>query len=365
MKRLFFLAFFLHLSVLFAASDYEGTATGELRSNENKANLRYSYAVKKTKRLSVILSDRPVPIESLGNYKSLVGLANEGKIHAIEVVIDSNNKASEVFFFDDRIPSELSVKDPGPFTPKKVDEKVVSGKLVMNDPGYSFGYDVTFSAPVFRPEIVPGRAVNSGMTSEEAAKTGLKNAGLSFDEDTFTSKVQSGDAGAVELFLQAGMPPVVHGRSAIWTAVEFQQVEVAKLLIDRGQDVNERGEYGQTLVMLACDHKDVPMLQLLIQSGANVNQANDYKITPLASGAEQGNKEIIEVLLAAGANVNARNTYGGTALQVAVLRGHTDIVKRLIDAGADVARDRAELLEIAHREKHPDIEKLLMQSSRK
>jgi len=71
---------------------------------------------------------------------------------------------------------------------------------------------------------------------------------------------------------------------------------------------------------------------------------------------------MVVALLRAGANVNARNTYGGTALQVAVLRGFTPIVRILIDAGADVARDRKELLELARQEKHPDIEKLLLEA---
>ena len=166
-------------------------------------------------------------------------------------------------------------------------------------------------------------------------------------------------------FLAAGMPPVVHGKQAIWTAIEFKHPEVVKLLIDAGANVNEAGEYGQTMVMLASDHKNLEILNLLIQAGADVNRPNDYKIAPLASAAEQGNKEIVEALIKAGANVNARNTYGGTALQVAVMRGSIDIVKMLIDSGADVARDRAELLEIAKREKHTEIEKLIREARKK
>ncbi len=348
------------LSVLaFAESDYEGTAKGALQVNKEKVDLLYSYAVQKSKRLSVILSDRPVPVDALGNHKMLVTLASEGKVKAVEVVIDSDKKASEVFFFDDRLPAEISVKDPGPFTPKKMDEKNVSGKLVMKDPEFSFGYEATFAAPVYKVAVASGRSVDSDMTAEEQAKVGLKNAGLDFDEDAFTRKVQDGDAGAVQLFLQAGMPAVVHGKQAIWTAIEFKHSEVVRVLIDAGANVNEPGSYGQSMVMLASDHKNLEILDLLIQAGADVNLANEYKIAPLATASEQGSKEIVEALLKAGAKVNARNTYGGTALQVAVLRGYTDIVKILIAAGADVARDRAELLGIAQREKHPEIEKLI------
>ncbi len=349
-------------SVTLAKNNYKGTASGELQVNGKKVELQYSYAVMKGSKLSVILSDRPVPMEALGNYKMLVRLAGDGQIRAVEVVLDSNKKAAEVFFFDDRLPPELSVKEPGPFSPKKVDDKIVTGKLVMNDSEYSFGYSADFSAPVFHPAVTPGSSVDSSMSAQDQAKTGLKNAGLDFDEATFTRKVQAGDAGAVQLFLQAGMPPMVRGKSALWTAIDFKHVEVAKTLIEAGADVNEPGDYGQSMLMRACDMKDLSLVELLIQAGADVNRLNDYGIGPLASSAEQGSKEIVELLLRFGADVNARNTSGGTALQVAVLRGYTDIVKILIDAGADVQRDRKELLEIARNEKHPEVEKLIREA---
>lgn len=348
-----------------ANKDYEGTAKGELQVSGNAVPLHYAYAVQKTRKLSVLLSDRPVPLEALGNSKKLVELSGEDSFKAVEVVIDSNNKATEVLFYDNRLPAELSVKEPGPFTPKKVNEKIVSGKLLMNDPQFSFGYDAEFSAPVFKPAIVSGQSVDSGMSTEEQAKIGLKNAGLDFDEETFTRKVQAGDVGAVQLFLQSGMPAIIRGKPALWMAIEFQHPDVAKVLIDAGAGVNERDEYGQSMLMKACDTKNLELVQLLIQAGADVNRPNDYKIAPLATASEQGSKEIVEILIHAGANVNARNTYGGTALQVAVMRGYAEIVKMLIAAGADVQRDRSELLEIARREKHPDVEKLILEAPAK
>ncbi len=361
MKNILLFLLILPLSFVFAAEDFEGTAKGALDVSGKKVDLIYSYAVQKTKKLSVILADRPVPVEALGDYKALVNLSKEGKLKAVEVVIDPVKKAAaEVFFFDDRLPPEISVKDPGPFTAKKLDEKTVSGKLVMDDPDFSFGYEATFSAPVYKPAIIPGRSVASNMPAEEQAKVGLKNAGLTFDEETFIRRIQDGDVGAVELFLAAGMPPRARGKQAIWLAIEFKHPQVVKTLIAAGADVNEPGDYGQTMVMLASDHKHIEILEMLIAAGADVNRANEYKIAPLASAAEQGNKEVVEVLLKAGAKVNARNTYGGTALQVAVLRGYVDIVKRLIEAGADVKRDRAELLQIARNEKHTEIEKILL-----
>ena len=365
MIKYFVLIFFLSVSFVFSASDFEGKAKGQLQVSDENVELEYSYAVVRSKRFSVILSDRPVPVDALGNYKMLVSLSSEGKLKAVEVVIDKEKKtATEVFFFDNRLPPELSVKEPGPFTPKKMDDKKVSGKLVMEDPEFSFGYTATFEAPVYRVAVEAGRSVSTDMPTADSAQVGLKNAGLDFDEATFTRKVQNGDVGAVQLFLAAGMPPVCHGKHAIWMAINFKHPELVKVFIDAGANVNEPGEYGQSMVFLAVDQKNAEILQMLVAAGADVNKANDYKIAPLASAAEQGSMEMVDLLIKSGANVNARNTYGGTALQVAVLRGYTDIVKKLIASGATVARDRAELLEIAKREKHAEIEKIIREAKK-
>jgi uncharacterized protein len=151
---------------------------------------------------------------------------------------------------------------------------------------------------------------------------------------------------------------VIYGKSALWTAIEFGHVEVVQILIDAGLNVNEPGEYGETMLMRALNGK-LEMVETLIKAGADVNKANDYKMAPLAIAAEQGKTDVVQALLKAGANVKARNTYGGTALQVAVLRGYKDLVRILIDAGADVARDRKDLIDLAKQQNQPEIEKMI------
>jgi Ankyrin repeats (3 copies)/Ankyrin repeats (many copies) len=360
MKKYSFVLIVLCVAVsLFAGN--EGKAKGELQVSGDKIQLQHAYAIEKDGKISVILSDRALEENELENTKSLSEIAEGGDLHAIEVVIRGKEIAEEVFFYDERVPAKLSVKEPGPFTPEKVNDKMISGKLVMNDPGFSFGYKVQFSAPIVKPIEKPEAKLGPDATLEDDARVGLEKMKLDFDEATFTSVVQNGNAEAVKLFLKAGMPPVIYGKSALWTAVEFGQVEVAQVLIDAGLNVNEPGEYGETLLMRALNGK-LAMVETLIKAGADVNKANDYKMAPLAVAAEQGKIDVVQALLKAGANVKARNTYGGTALQVAVLRGYKDLVKILIDAGADVARDRKELIDLAKQQKNPEIEKMIREA---
>ena len=238
--------------------------------------------------------------------------------------------------------------------------------VLIIDSDFSSGYALDDRDQI--PTGPPKRSLSpQGRTpqSEEKALAALKNMNIDFDEDTFRRKVQDGDAAAVKLFLDAGMPAVVYGKPAIATAVEWGHTEVTQVLIDAGSDVNVRDDYDQSLVMQAASSGKLAVLEVLIAAGADVNVPNMYKVTPLAAAAEQGKIEIVQALIKAGAKVNARNTYGGTALQVAVLRGYKDVVKLLIASGADVARDRKELIEIARKEKHRDIEKLIRQAPAK
>jgi hypothetical protein len=359
MKKFLLILIVVFAEALMAGND--GKAKGELQVSGEVIKLEHAYAIEKGGKISVILSDRALEDSELENSKSLGEIADGGELHAIEVVIRGKEIAEEVFFYDNRLPSKISVKEPGPFKPQKVNDKMISGTLVMNDPGFSFGYKAQFSAPIVKAIEKPESRVGPGATLEDDARAALENMKLDFDDATFTSAVQNGNVEAVKLFLKAGMPPVIYGKSALWTAVEFGHVEVAQVLIDAGLSVNETGDYGETMMMKAINGK-LAMVETLIKAGADVNKPNDYKIAPLAAAAEQGKTDVVQALLKAGANVKARNTYGGTALQVAVLRGYKDLVKILIDAGADVARDRKELIEIAKQQSHSDIEKMIREA---
>ncbi|MCM3878249.1 MAG: ankyrin repeat domain-containing protein [Thermoanaerobaculia bacterium] len=152
---------------------------------------------------------------------------------------------------------------------------------------------------------------------------------------------------------------------ALKEAVDRGDVELARKLIAAGADVNTKGAYDQTLVLDAASRKDPALLRVLVDAGADVNTPNTYGVTPLSAAAEQGNLEHVKTLLKGKAKVNARDTAGSTALTVAVLRGYVDVVKTLIAAGADVKQDKTELLEIANREKHADVAKIIEEAARK
>jgi len=333
------------IALLFAVA--VGTADGSMVVSGKATPLHHAYVVEKNTLLKVIVSKDPIddPIDA----DDFTGIA---------VQLDEKQKAEEVFFFHPKLPAGLSVRQLSRFEPKTITRTRVAGRLVLDDSGNSFTYDVTFDAPIVHAresiEKLPENA-----TKEEHARWRLEQLNIDYSEGEFRRRVLDGDVDAVTLMLEAGMP--AQAQDALHLAVDLGKAKVAKVLIDAGADVNARDVAGQSLVMTAVEHPDI--VKLLIDAHADVNIPNDYKLAPLAVAAERGNLETVKLLLAAGANVRHRDPSGGSALMVAVLRGYKDVVRALIDAGADVARDKVELLEMA--KDKPEIKAMIEEATKK
>ncbi len=141
-----------------------------------------------------------------------------------------------------------------------------------------------------------------------------------------------------------------HGRP-VWDFVPSpapQWVDVWRLLIAAGLDVNARGPRKETSLISVCAvyfhpatdraHRQsrVSIVQLLLRAGAEVNAADEYGVTPLQAAAGSGNTDLAKLLLDAGARANAGGRQTRSALFEAALHGHARIVQALLDAGADV-----------------------------
>ena len=128
------------------------------------------------------------------------------------------------------------------------------------------------------------------------------------------------------------------GSTALHWAVQWDDLDTAKLLIGAGADVNAANDYGVTPLLLACGtNRNAAMVVLLLKSGANLHTPSRAGETALMMAARTGSVDAVKVLLKAGADVNAKETsLGQTALMWAAAEGHTDVVRVLIERGADV-----------------------------
>eukprot|EP00754_Rhynchopus_humris_P045212 Rhum_TRINITY_DN4707_c0_g1::Rhum_TRINITY_DN4707_c0_g1_i1::g.15441::m.15441 len=114
------------------------------------------------------------------------------------------------------------------------------------------------------------------------------------------------------------------------------RISVMKLLLEHGADV-DYDTLGQSALIRACaDTSDTAAIECLLDNGANVHKTHK-DCTPLYFAAEEGHVQQVKILIARGAVLDTPCDHGMTALHIAAQGGHAETVRTLLDAGA--ARD--------------------------
>jgi ankyrin repeat protein len=110
---------------------------------------------------------------------------------------------------------------------------------------------------------------------------------------------REGDLEVAELLIEHGIVP---SPPSILTAVVNSRTEIARLLIDKGADVNVATPDGDTALHHAVAKKNAEMVGLLIESGANLNVKDRFGNTPLRRArVVTRDKAVTELLKQAGA----------------------------------------------------------------
>ncbi|CAK4479061.1 unnamed protein product [Aphanomyces euteiches] len=124
-----------------------------------------------------------------------------------------------------------------------------------------------------------------------------------------------------------------------FTALEWASYngyfEIVKILLHHDASVNTADKDGMTALMWATRFKYDEIVNELLTHGASVNLAERNGYTALHWAANFGHVDIVENLLAHGSFVGVTDMNGWTPLHLSSKDGHLDIVKLLLDAGAE------------------------------
>ena len=127
--------------------------------------------------------------------------------------------------------------------------------------------------------------------------------------------------------------------NALFDAVHLGDIDIAKLLIENGADINTQKKLGNTPLHKAKDSFGcgyIKMSEFLIKNGADVNMQNHLGDTPLHRAVESARVDLVKLLIENGADVNIKNNAGNTPLVIVMSSDYSPVetIKLLIDNGA-------------------------------
>ncbi len=135
------------------------------------------------------------------------------------------------------------------------------------------------------------------------------------------------------------------GYTLLINALNSSKTKIAKFLIDKGADINLKGNDGATALILACGCSEELARQLL-EKGADIHALTDRgmgvftQCTSVGFRRETVSYKFAEFLLEKGADIDETNTtdyYGGyTPLLWAVVSNDEKLVSFLVKNGANV-----------------------------
>src|ERR1044071_4480718 len=102
-------------------------------------------------------------------------------------------------------------------------------------------------------------------------------------ENSLMHAASTGDLEGVQNALRQQTPEINSSTllEALNRATVNGHLEVVKLLVENGADVNGRGKNGNTPLYCAIENLDPELIKYLLKHGANVNAPDEAGVTPL------------------------------------------------------------------------------------
>ena len=181
---------------------------------------------------------------------------------------------------------------------------------------------------------------------------------------------QRGDLGAVQKLLADGADVNERderGRTAVTAAAVDDRVDIARVLIDAGADVDLQDGDRNNPLLVTGETGSVPMLREVLRAKPNLGATNRYGGVAIIPASDRGHVDYVRAVLDTGIDIDHVNNLGWTALLEAVILGdggeaHTEIVRMLVAAGADTSiadRDGVTALEHARERGYAEMVRLL------
>ena len=135
-----------------------------------------------------------------------------------------------------------------------------------------------------------------------------------------------------------GPGPEASPDSRMMWVINAERDKAARYIEKYADMVTLRNERGDTLLHKAVSARKVELVKLLLAKGSDVNAVNEFKMAPLNSALStfESTPELMELLIEAGASLELRNNVRQTPLDYAVGKNNLALARYLLKKGAPV-----------------------------
>lgn len=193
---------------------------------------------------------------------------------------------------------------------------------------------------------------------------GAKPTGWEYTEDgmyaepELTTACARGQVEIVRVLLEHGYdvndsghrdaPAYVSRKSPLLAAASSGNPGICRLLLEFGADPTYRDAWGRSALHWAANRADVSTVEVVLQNARNVSETDDEGTTPLHIAAARGKSDVVRLLIKNGAEINAKDNHDHSPLDRAFIeRGSWYMKKRFLKLVDD--RNYCEVIETLKR----------------
>lgn len=108
-----------------------------------------------------------------------------------------------------------------------------------------------------------------------------------------------------------------YGDTAIMISASRGNFDIFSMCLDYGADIQRtRGYSGASILHLAVYGKNLDIVKVLVDNGIDLEARDNHYFTPLLVAAIEGNVEMVEYLFSAGADKEATTVFGNNAYDI-------------------------------------------------
>lgn len=128
------------------------------------------------------------------------------------------------------------------------------------------------------------------------------------------------------------------GETALYCAVQFENIKIIKSLIHHGANSNILNKSGKSILQIVVENENYDMLNYLLKLKLDPNMKSKNGLTPLLCAILKENIEMAKMLINNGAKLNCEDYFGNTPISFASYIGNTEMLDLLLFYEDDINR---------------------------